>query len=288
MLLVIVRLIKGDLVPTALADDDLRADEVLEEDAERLVVFENTSLPEAKVVLVPLFDPTVLLEIGADPVEVLDADTDLEVDELPEVVLVLVTEPVVLTETFPVFVKRLVLEGVTELEDVLEAGADLEIVADPVELLDAELEREPVPDVEEVLDVVTEPVVVGDEALVRETAADPVVVLLDVVVEDKRELSDDVFDCDTDFVDSLVLTGDAVRKDEGLIGQVARAVLVPVVVRVEVFDMVVLNVGTIPVSSKYLPGKSYSTMGGGSPHDAAESRKNSSNCNLRIMSLSIL
>ena len=130
--------------------------------------------------------------------------------------------------------------------------------------------------------------VVGDEALVRDTAADPVVVLLDVVVEDTRELSDDVFDCDTDFVDSLVLTGDAVRKDEGLIGQVARAVLVPVVVRVEVFDMVVLNVGTIPVSSKYLPGRSYSTMGGGSPHDAAERRKNSSNCNLRIMSLSIL
>lgn len=260
MLPVIVLLIKGDLVPTALADDDLRADEVLEDDAERLLVFEDTSVPEAKVVLVPLFDPTVLLEIGADTVEVLDADTDLELDELPDDVLLLVTDPVVVTETFPVFVKGLVLEGLAELDDVLEAGADLEIVADPVELLEVELERDPVADVEDVLDVVTEPVVVRDTAELRDTAADPVVVLLDVVESDLKAVSDDVFDCDTDFVDSLVLAGVLVLTDEGVIGQVANAVLVPVVVRVEVFDMVVLNVGTIPVSSKYLPGTSYSTI----------------------------
>jgi len=42
MLAVIVLLRKGDLVPTAVADTDLRADDVLEEDAERLVVFEET------------------------------------------------------------------------------------------------------------------------------------------------------------------------------------------------------------------------------------------------------
>ena len=42
ILAVIVLLRKGDLVPTALADTDLRADDVLEEETERLVVFENT------------------------------------------------------------------------------------------------------------------------------------------------------------------------------------------------------------------------------------------------------
>lgn len=192
--------------------------------------------------------------------EVLDAETDLEVDELPESVLLLVTDPVVVRETFPVFVKRLVLEGVTELDDVLEAGGDLETLEDPVELLEAELERDDVPDVDEVLDDDTDPVVVRDTSELRDRAADPVVVLLDVIERDLSGLADDVFDCETDFVDSLVLTGDAVLKDEGLTGQVALAVLVPVVVRVEVFDIVPLILGTIPASSKYRPGISYSTI----------------------------
>jgi len=182
------------------------------------------------------------------------------VDELPDSVLLLVTDPVVVREIFPVFVIRLVLEGVTELDDVLEAGGDLETLEDPVELLEAELEREDVPDVDEVLDDDTDPVVVRDTCELRDKGADPVVVLLDVIERDLSGLADDVLDCVIDFVEAFVGRIVPVLNAEGVTGQVARAVLVPVVVRVEVFDMVPLILGTIPASSKYRPGISYSTI----------------------------
>jgi hypothetical protein len=242
---------------------------------------------EADADLVPLVEAVVVLEalVLADPVahalEVLEVVILRE--ELGEDVLVLeedtlgvpVFVPIIEADTFPVFVN----EG--DAEDVLEEAIVLLFVT----LAVAVFEGAPVLELLGLADGLLEdvmvlvPVRVGavDRVLVVEPVIVFVIAPLTLPAADALAVLDAAADLVATKLRPLVkvFLGVSVNK---LVG---RTDLVPVVVRVDVFDMVELAVGKTISPTKI---RACSIIGGGgSPEDKAVNRKNNKSCSLRIL-----
>ena len=255
--------------------------EVLEDDMDRVIV------AEADLDLVPCEEPEDVLEARMLPDPVAHALEVLELvilrEELGEDVLVLeedtlgvpVFVPIIEPDAFPVFVKEgdaedvleeaIVLLFVTLAVAVFEGAPVLELLGLADGLLEDVMVLVPVRvgAVDRVL--VVEPVIVFVIAPLTLPAADALVVLdaaADLVATKLRTLVN-------------VFLGVSVNKFVGRID------LVPVVVRVDVLDIVELAVGNTISPTKI---RACSMIGGGdSPKDTIDARKNNKSCSLRIL-----
>ncbi len=220
---------------------------VLEEVAERLPDLVGAApVPEERT------DADALFVVTGD----LDADTVADAVLVPglerlgkvvaDVVLLLLTDVVSVPETLAVFV----------------SAVDTEIVVDPVEDLDEDAEREPLEDpvddlvrvIEDVMVGVAECVLVGGADLVALRvaqavlvgAADPVWLGVTRGVGVRAAVAVDDLDFVADGVESLLLKGVRVVREESVMYQVAKEVLELVVVFVDVFEVVGLCVIKTP------------------------------------------
>ena len=255
--------------------------DVLEDDMDRVIVAEDDAD------LVPCVEPVVVLEARVLPEPVTLAVEVLELvilrEELGEDVLVLdeLTLCVTVEETkaepdaLPVFVK----EG--EAEDVLDEASVLLCVTLAVPVFEEEADLEPLGLVDELLEEVIVPVPVRVGAVDRVLVVEPVIVFVitPLILPPADALA--VLDAAADLVATKLCTLVNVFLADSVNKFVGRIDLVPVVVRVDVLDMVELAVGKTISPTKI---RACSIIGGGgSPEDDALNRKNNKSCILRIL-----
>ena len=251
--------------------------EVLEDDIDRVIV------AEADLDLVPCEEPEDVLEalVLPDPVTLAVDVLELVIlrEELGEDVLVLEADtlcvPVFVTsadpEALPVFVK----EG--DAEDVLDEAMVRLCVTLAVPVLDEEADLEPVELADGLLEDVIEEVPVRVGAVVRVLVVDPVIVF--VIIAELLRTADAlaVLDATADLVPATLRTLVKVYFAVGVNISVGRTDLVPVVVRVDVFDIVALALGKTRLTDKIRASSR------GSPEDTMDARKNNKSCSLRIL-----
>ena len=247
--------------------------EVLEDDIDRVIV------AEADLDLVPCEEPEDVLEalVLPDPVtlavDVLELVTLRE--ELGEDVLVLEADtlcvPVLVSsadpDALPVFVK----EG--DAEDVLDEAMVRLCVTLAVPVLEEEADLEPVELDDGLFEDVIEDVPVRVGAVVRVLVVDPVVVF--VIIAELLPMADAlaVLEGAADLVPARLRTLVKVFFAVGVNISVGRIDLVPVVVRVDVLDIVELAVGKTTSQANIR----------GSSKDTTDARKNNKSCSLRIL-----
>ena len=237
-----------------------RLEDVFDDDDEREPVLDPAPLPLLPADRLPVLDTGLLRVLVGDPVELLEADTERDTEELAVEDLLLVPDPVPDQEFLTDLVPGADLVLQADAEEVLDGGPDLVKLLDPLEVLDWELDLDNDADADDVRLLVTDPVPVREPKLLLEKAAVLVVVLLTPPVEDVKGVDVVVFDWDTDLVAGFVAGTLLVRTGDWLAGHVGGTLFVAVVVRVDVFDMVGLKLGTTPPTSKFLAWTSISSV----------------------------
>jgi hypothetical protein len=244
-----------DRVIVAEADEDLVPCEEPEDVLETLV------LPDPVTLAVDVLELVILREELGEDVLVLEADT------LGVPVFVSSAD----SEPLPVFVK----EG--DAEDVLDEAMVRLCVTLAVPVLEEEADLEPVELADGLLEDVIEEVPVRVGAVVRVLVVDPVIVF--VIIAELLRTADAlaVLDATADLVPATLRTLVKVYFAVGVNISVGRTDLVPVVVRVDVFDIVALALG------KTISPTKIRASSRGSPEDTMDARKNNKSCNLRIL-----
>jgi|LauGreDrversion4_2_1035121.scaffolds.fasta_scaffold40033_3 hypothetical protein len=248
--------------------------EVLEDDMDRVIV------AEADLDLVPCEEPEDVLEARMLPDPVTQAVDVLELvilrEELGEDVLVLEEDildvPVFVPSIDPDALTVFVKEG--DAEDVLDEAIVLLFVTLAVTVFEGAPDLEPVELADGLFEDVIEAVPVRVGAVVRVLVVDPVIVF--VIIAELLPSADAlaVFDVAADLVPAKLRTLVNVFFAVGVNKFVGRIDLVPVVVRVDVFDMVELAVGKTISPTKTRAWYSEDTM---------DARKNNKSCSLRIL-----
>ena len=255
--------------------------EVLEDDMDRVIV------AEADLDLVPCEEPEDVLEARMLPDPVTQAVDVLELvilrEEVGEDVLVLEEDilgvPVFVHSIEPDALTVFVNEG--DAEDVLEEAMVRLCVTLAVPVLEEEADLEPVELADGLFEDVIEAVPVRVGAVVRVLVVDPVIVF--VIIAELLPSADAlaVFDAAADLVATKLRTLVNVFLGVSVNKFVGRIDLVPVVVRVDVLDIVELAVGNTISPTKI---RACSMIGGGdSPKDTIDARKNNKSCSLRIL-----
>ena len=251
--------------------------EVLEDDIDRVIV------AEADLDLVPCEEPEDVLEALVLPDPVTQAVDVLELvilrEELGEDVLVLDADtlcvPVLVTSADPEALPVFVNEG--DAEDVLDEARVRLCVTLAVPVLEEEADLDPVELVDGLLEDVIELVPVRVGAVVRVLVVLPVIVF--VIIAELLPSADAlaVLDAAADLVVNALCRAVSVFFAVGVNISVGRTDLVPVVVRVDVFDIVELAVGSTRSPTKIR------ACSRGSPKDTMDARKNNKSCSLRIL-----
>jgi hypothetical protein len=135
---------------------------------------------------------------------------------------------------------------------VLDGGLDLEKELLPVDVREDLWHAVPVGEEEEVFDPVPDAVSVLVDVIVLEEVDEPVVVRDSFDDFDRSGVPVDVFEDDDDCVVAPLFTGVRVCISDRLGNLEATAVFVLVVVRVDVFDWVDVDVSAIPLTIKCL------------------------------------